>query len=47
MTQTLEATLFKGFKLRGTMAWSYSEYNAETFNKGYHTNQAETAMDTN
>lgn len=46
MTQTLEATLFKGFKLRGTMAWSYSEYNAETFNKGYHTTQNESQMDT-
>lgn len=46
MTQTLEATLFEGFKLRGTMAWSYSEYTSETFNKGYHTNQAETVMNT-
>lgn len=47
MTQSLEATLFKGLKLKGTMAWSYSEYNGETFNKGYHTNQAETATNTN
>lgn len=46
MTQTLEATLFEGFKLRGTMAWNYSEYTSETFNKGYHTNQAETVMNT-
>lgn len=47
MTQTLEASLFKGFTLRGTMAWSYSEYLDESFNKGFHTNQAETAMNTN
>lgn len=47
MTQTLEAKLFKGFTLRGTMAWSYSEYLDEGFNKDYHTNQAGTAMNTN
>lgn len=47
MTQTLEAKLFKGFGIRGTMAWSYSEYTAEAFNKDYHTNQAGTAMNTN
>ena len=47
MTQTLEAKLFKGFTLRGTMAWSYSEYTDEGFNKDYHTNQAGTAMTTN
>lgn len=46
MTQSLEATLFKGFKVKGTMAWSYSEYDAETFNKDYHTNQAGTAINT-
>lgn len=47
MTQTLEAKLFKGFSLRGTMAWSYSEYTDEGFNKDYHTNQAGTAINTN
>lgn len=46
MTQTLEATLFKGFKLRGTMAWSYSEETHESFNKGYHTSQDELSMNT-
>lgn len=46
MTQSLEATLFKGFKIKGTMAWSYSEYLDETFNKDYHTNQAGTALNT-
>ena len=46
MTQSLEATLFKGFKVKGTMAWSYSEQNVESFNKDYHTNQAGTAINT-
>lgn len=46
MTQTLEATLFDGFTLRGTMAWSYSEYTGETFNHDYSTNQAGTAINT-
>ncbi|MBU3813204.1 MAG: TonB-dependent receptor [Candidatus Bacteroides intestinipullorum] len=46
MTQTLQATLFDGFTLRGTMAWSYSEYVAETFNHDYVTNQAGTAVNT-
>ena len=46
MTQTLEAKLFKGLSLRGTMAWSYSEYTDEGFNKDFHTNQAGTAMTT-
>ena len=45
MTQSLEATLLKGLKLKGTMAWTYSEYLGESFNKDYHTNQAETAID--
>ena len=46
MTQTLEATLFKGFKVKGTMAWGYSESLAESFNKDYHTNQEATNMST-
>lgn len=46
MTQTLQATLFDGFTLRGTMAWSYSEYLGETFNKDYSTNQAGTSVNT-
>ena len=33
MTQTLEATLFKGFKVKGTMAWSYSDQYYEGFDK--------------
>lgn len=33
MTQTLQANLFDGFTLRGTMAWSFSEYVGESFNK--------------
>ncbi len=44
MTQSLEATLLKGLKLKGTMAWNYSEYLGEAFNKDYHTNQAETSV---
>lgn len=47
MTQTLEAKLFKGFSLRGTMAWSYSEYTGEGFTKDYHTNQAATNLNIN
>ena len=46
MTQSLEATLFKGFKVKGTMAWSYSESTAESFNQDYHTNQAGTSINT-
>ena len=46
MTQSLEASLFKGFKVKGTMAWSYSESNSESFNKDYHTNQAGTSLNT-
>ncbi len=46
MTQTLEAKLFDGMTLRGTMAWSYSEYTGETFNKDYSTNQAGTSINT-
>ncbi len=46
MTQSLEATIFKGLKLKGTMAWSYSESLLESFNKDYHTNQAETGLNT-
>ena len=46
MTQSLEATLFKGFKVKGTMAWSYSEQNTESFNKDYHTNQAGSSINT-
>lgn len=46
MTETLEATLFKGMTLKGTIAWNYSEYLGESFNKDYHTNQAETALNT-
>ena len=44
MTQTLQANLYDGLTLRGTMAWSYSEYVGETFNKDYVTNQAGTAI---
>jgi len=39
MTQSLEATIFKGFKIKGTMAWNYSESLAEKFTRDYHTNQ--------
>ena len=46
MTQSLEATLFKGFKVKGTMAWSYSEQNSESFNKDYHTNQSGSGLNT-
>ena len=42
MTQSLEATLFKGFKVKGTMAWSYSESVSESFNKDQYTNQENT-----
>ena len=46
MTQTLEATLFKGFKVKGTMAWSYSDQLYEGFDKDYYQNQAETSINT-
>ncbi len=46
MTQSLEATLYKGLKLKGTMAWNYSEYLGESFNKDYQTNQAGTSINT-
>ena len=46
MTQSLEATIFKGFKVKGTMAWSYSEQDAESFNKDYHTNQSGSGLNT-
>ena len=46
MTQTLEANLFDGFTLRGTMAWSYSEYVGETFNHDYTTDQSGESVNT-
>lgn len=45
MTQSLEATLFKGLKVKGTMAWTYSEYLGESFNKDYHLTQDESYVD--
>ncbi len=46
MTQSLEATLIDGLKLKGTMGWNYSEYYGESFNKDYSTNQAGTSINT-
>lgn len=46
INETLTATLFPGFKLRGTIAWSYNETHTESFTQDYHTDQAETTLNT-
>lgn len=46
MTQTLQANLFDGFTLRGTMAWSFSEFVGESFNKDYYQNAGESGLNT-
>ena len=46
INETLTATLFPGFQIKGTVAWQYNEVYNESFTQDYHTNQAETSLNT-